>query len=206
MIGILGLQGDFAAHGSALDVLGAENRVVKKPEEFDSVQGLIVPGGESTTLLKLMESYDYWGALEAFVESGRPVMGTCAGMILLAREVINPPQASLGFIDITVERNSYGRQRESFEATGRFNPQVDHQANPQNQMAGATTEREDGESVHMVFIRAPRILHMGADVTALATCGDDVVMARQANIVVASFHPELSGDGAVHGYFAGLVG
>jgi 5'-phosphate synthase pdxT subunit len=153
-----------------------------------------------------MESYDYWGALEAFVESGRPVMGTCAGMILLAREVINPPQASLGFIDITVERNSYGRQRESFEATGRFNPQVDHQANPQNQMAGATTEREDGESVHMVFIRAPRILHMGADVTALATCGDDVVMARQANIVVASFHPELSGDGAVHGYFAGLVG
>ena len=210
MIGILGLQGDFAAHGSALDVLGAENRVVKKPEEFDSVQGLIIPGGESTTLLKLMESYDYWKALEAFVESGRPVMGTCAGMILLAREVINPPQASLGCIDITVERNSYGRQRESFEATGRFSPQVNqqvnHQVNPQDQMAGAATEREEGESVHMVFIRAPRILRMGAGVTALATCGDDVVMARQGNVVVASFHPELSGDGAVHGYFAGLFG
>ena len=194
MIGILGLQGDFAAHGRALDLLGAPNRVVKKPQEFDAIDGMIIPGGESTTLIKLMESNNYWQALEAFVESGKPVMGTCAGLILLAREVLNPPQASLGCIDISVERNSYGRQRESFEAIGRFDPQ------------GVEPDGTGEHALPMVFIRAPRILRRGANVTALATCGGDCVMARQENVVVASFHPELSGDSRVHAYFARLVG
>ena len=193
MIGILGLQGDFAAHGDALGLLGADHRIVKKPNELDAVHGLIIPGGESTTLIKLMESYDYWGALEAFVKSGKPVLGTCAGLILLAREVLNPPQESLGCIDITVERNSYGRQRESFEATGQFNPE-------------GTSVEAGGHPVRMVFIRAPRILRLGPGVTPLATCGDDCVMARQDNVVVASFHPELSEDDRVHAYFAHLVG
>lgn len=196
MIGILGLQGDFAAHGDALGQLSADHRIVKKPNELDAVQGLIIPGGESTTLIKLMESYDYWGALEAFVKSGKPVMGTCAGLILLAREVLNPPQESLGCIDLTVERNSYGRQRESFEATGQFDPEG----------LSLDAGEEGGHPVRMVFIRAPRILRLGPGVTALATCGDDCVMARQDNVVVASFHPELSGDDSVHAYFARLVG
>ncbi len=196
MIGILGLQGDFAAHGDTLDLLGADHRVVKKPDELDAVHGLIIPGGESTTLIKLMESYDYWGALEAFVKSGKPVMGTCAGLILLAREVLNPPQASLGCVDITVERNSYGRQRESFEAMGQFDPEG----------ISLDSGEAGGHPVHMVFIRAPRILRLGPRVTQLATCGDDCVMARQDNVVVASFHPELSKDDSVHAYFARLVG
>ena len=188
MIGILGLQGAFAAHGSALDELEVENRVVKKPAEVDAVNGLIIPGGESTTLLKLMESYDFWGTLKAFVESGRPVMGTCAGMILLAREVVNPPQASLGCIDITVERNSYGRQRESFEATG-------------------TVDVGDGaRDLPMIFIRAPRIQRLRPGVEALAHCGDDCVMARQGHILVASFHPELTDDLTVHRYFLEMGG
>ena len=188
MIGILGLQGDFAAHGCARAQVGVAHLIVKKPAQLAGIQGLIIPGGESTTLLKLMESYDYWSALEAFVATGKPVLGTCAGLILLAREVLNPPQASLGCIDITVERNSYGRQRESFEAVGQFRP-----------------EEGEEQSVHMVFIRAPRILRLGPEVQPLATCGDDCVMARQDNIVVASFHPELSGDTAVHAYFDRLV-
>ncbi len=201
MIGILGLQGDFAAHGDTLDLLGVDHRVVKKPDELDAVHGLIIPGGESTTLIKLMESYDYWGALEAFVKSGKPVMGTCAGLILLAREVLNPPQASLGCIDITVERNSYGRQRESFEAMGQFDPEG---ISLDSGEAGGRPVH-GGHPVHMVFIRAPRILRLGPRVTPLATCGDDCVMAREDNVVVASFHPELSEDDSVHAYFARLV-
>ena len=197
MIGILGLQGDFAAHSNALNLLGARHRVVKKPDELEAVDGLIIPGGESTTLIKLMENYDYWNVLDAFVESGRPVMGTCAGLLLLAREVLNPSQLSLGRIDITVERNSYGRQRESFEAVGQFDPAG------MGSNAGANAE---GHPVPMVFIRAPRILRLGAGGTSLAICGDDCVMARQDNVVVASFHPELSGDDSVHAYFSHLVG
>ena len=203
MIGILGLQGDFAAHGRVLDRLDIDNRVVKKPAEIDSVNGLIIPGGESTTLIKLMESYDFWRSLEAFVGSGKPVMGTCAGMILLAREVVNPQQDSLGSIDITVERNSYGRQRESFEAVGLFDPEGLEPEAVEDDRGGRDVH--GGHEVHMVFIRAPRILRLGPGVTPLATCRGDCVMARQDNVVVASFHPELSGDGSVHAYFADLV-
>lgn len=186
-IGVLGLQGDFAAHIRLLDDLESPSLIVKKAEQLDQVDGLIVPGGESTTLIKLIDAFDLWAPLREFAATGKPLLGTCAGMILLAGEVLNPPQRSLGLIDVTVERNSYGRQRESFEASGTFSP--------------------DGEEtdLHMVFIRAPRLVRLGPAVQSLATCRDDCVMARQEQILVASFHPELSGDPAVHRYFLSMV-
>ena len=187
-IGILGLQGDYQAHGKMLALLGVVSPVVKKPEQLDQVDGLIIPGGESTTLIKLMDAGGFWEALQAFAAAGKPLFGTCAGMILLAREVLNPAQRSLGLIDIRVERNSYGRQIDSFEGQGTFFPD------------GAERPLE------MVFIRAPRILELGPGAQPLANCRGDCVMARQGTVLVASFHPELTGDLSVHRYFAELVG
>lgn len=187
-VGVLGLQGDFAAHTRVVQDLGGTARIVKKPEQLDGLDGLIIPGGESTTLIKLMDLYGFWDPLGEFVTAGKAVLGTCAGAIILANEVLNPPQKSLGAIDITVERNSYGRQRESFEAVGTFS---------------ANGEEKD---LPMVFIRAPRIHHLGAGVQSLALCGDDCVMARQGRILVASFHPELTDDLTVHRYFLDMVG
>src|SRR5215510_8513416 len=138
-IGVLALQGDFDRHAKALERCGVQAVEVRKPAELADVDGLIMPGGESTTLLKLMDAWGFVPALEKFHAEGRPIFGTCAGLILLAREVENPRQFSLGFIDVGVERNAYGRQRESFEARG--SATLDHRATP----------------VEMVFIRAPRI-------------------------------------------------
>ena len=188
MIGVLGLQGDYQAHASMLERAGAPARIVKKPGQLDEIEALVIPGGESTTLIKLMDSWDFWEPLRTFVTAGSPVLGTCAGMILLAQEAINPPQKSLGAIDVTVERNSYGRQRESFEAIGT----LEAGAGPQD--------------LPMVFIRAPRIQRLGPGVEALAHCGDDCVMARQGHILVASFHPELTDDLTVHRYFLEMGG
>ena len=187
MLGILGLQGDYAAHGRLFEGLDAPFRIVKKPEQLDQVDGLVLPGGESTTLLKLMEGWDFEAALVAFARAGKPVFGTCAGMILLARQVVNPPQRSLALIDLTVERNSYGRQNESFEGVGTL------------------TVNGASRRMPMVFIRAPRILSLGDGVEALATCGDDVVMARQQNVLAASFHPELTDDLGAHRYFLEMM-
>jgi len=186
-IGVLGLQGDFDAHGRVLRDLGADVWVVKKPEQLDGVAGLVVPGGETTTLIKLMDAYGFWGTMQDFAAAGKTILGTCAGLILLAKEVENPPQRSLALIDVTVERNSYGRQQESFEGVGRF-----------------TADGQDRD-LAMIFIRAPRIRRLGAGVECLATCGDDCVMARQGRVVVASFHPELTGDPTVHQYFLDLT-
>jgi pyridoxal 5'-phosphate synthase pdxT subunit len=186
-IGVLALQGDFARHRAALARCGVESIEVRKPEQLALVDGLIIPGGESTTLLNLMESGDFVSALEKFHADGRPVFGTCAGLIVLARAVESPPQFSLGFIDAVVERNSYGRQRESFEATG--------------------TAELDGRStpIEMVFIRAPRIRQVGPGVDILARQGGDPVLARQGSVLVATFHPELTEDPAVHHYFCEMV-
>jgi 5'-phosphate synthase pdxT subunit len=186
-IGVLALQGDFARHRAALARCGVESLEVRKPEQLALVDGLIIPGGESTTLLKLMASGDFVPALEKFHADGRPVFGTCAGLIVLARAVENPPQFSLGFIDAVVERNSYGRQRESFEAAG--------------------TAELDGRStpIEMVFIRAPRIRQVGAGVDTLARQGGDPVLARQGSVLVATFHPELTEDPGVHRYFCEMV-
>jgi len=186
-IGVLALQGDFDLHRKALDRLGLESVEVRLPRQLDQVAGLIMPGGESTTLLKLLEEWDFVPALEKFHAAGKPIMGTCAGLILLAREVESPKQTSLGLIDITAERNAYGRQKESFETEG---------------------EADLGEGprpLKMVFIRAPRIRRMGPGVTPLVMHRGECVMARQGTVLVAAFHPELTDDSTVHGYFAAMV-
>jgi len=193
-IGVLALQGDFALHARALERCGrrpggeaVEVVEVRKPEQLADLDGLIIPGGESTTLLKLMEEWNFAPAFEKFHAAGKPMFGTCAGLILLAREVTNPRQFSLGFIDADVERNSYGRQRESFEARG--------------------VAALDGTStpIEMVFIRAPRIRRVGQEVEVLARHGEDPVMARQGHVLVATFHPELTDDDAVHRYFCQMI-
>jgi len=186
-IGVLALQGDFALHGRALARSGVDAVLVRKPEALEDVAGLIIPGGESTTLLKLMGEWEFVPAIERFHAAGKPIFGTCAGLIVLAREVENPRQFSLGLIDVTVERNAYGRQRESFQAPG----------------AAVLDGRR--VPVTMVFIRAPRIRRLGAGVEPLAEHGGETVMARQGSVLVATFHPELTEDTTVHRYFCDLV-
>ena len=186
-IGVLALQGDFALHRAALERVGVPSLEVRMPGELDRVDGLIMPGGESTTLLKLMNAWGFVPALEKFHVAGKPLFGTCAGLILLAREVENPVQFSLGLIDVGVERNAYGRQKESFETVGSGD-------------LGQGTR-----PLKMVFIRAPRIRRLGPTVTPLAEHRGECVMARQGSVVVGAFHPELTDEPVVHEYFAGMV-
>jgi pyridoxal 5'-phosphate synthase pdxT subunit len=186
-IGVLALQGDFDRHRKALDRLGIESVEVRLPRQLDQVGGLIMPGGESTTLLKLLDEWEFVPALEKFHAAAKPIMGTCAGLILLARDVESPKQPSLGLIDITAVRNAYGRQKESFETEG---------------------EADLGEGprpLKMVFIRAPRISRVGPAVASLVRYKGETVMARQGTVLVAAFHPELTEDPTVHRYFATMV-
>ncbi|WP_089936640.1 pyridoxal 5'-phosphate synthase glutaminase subunit PdxT [Candidatus Entotheonella palauensis] len=187
-VGVLALQGDYEAHGRVLSELDVSWQLVKMPRELDAVDALIIPGGESTTLLKLMAPIAMRPALERFHARGRPIFGTCAGLILLARETRKPAQESLGLIDIVAERNAYGRQIDSFIGEG--TPLV--------------ADLEPGP-LEMVFIRAPKIAELQASVTPLATCQDMVVLARQDNVLVASFHPELTSDHRVHQYFLDMM-
>jgi 5'-phosphate synthase pdxT subunit len=186
-IGVLALQGDFALHARALARCDVDVVEVRKPEQLDDLDGLVIPGGESTTLLKLMDAWGFVPALEKFHAAGTPIFGTCAGLILTARDVSGPAQFSLGFIDVGVERNAYGRQRESFETRG--------------------TATLDGRPtpVEMVFIRAPRIRRVGAGVETLARHHGEPVMVRQGTVLAATFHPELTDDPAVHAYFCQMV-
>lgn len=186
-IGVLALHGDFQAHAAALERCGVPSVQVRKPDDLSALDGLIIPGGESTTLLKLMDEWGFVPALRRFHAAGRPIFGTCAGLILLATEVENPRQFSLGFIDATVERNAYGRQRESFEETG------------QATLDGRVVPLE------MVFIRAPRIRRLGPQVIVLATRDGEPVMAREGTVLVATFHPELTDDLTVHRHFCQVV-
>jgi pyridoxal 5'-phosphate synthase pdxT subunit len=188
-IGVLAIQGDFAAHTAALREAGAEVCEVRKAGELRQVDGLVIPGGESTTLLKFILNPDlgYIEAFREFHQAGKPMFGTCAGLILVAKDVTNPGQFSFGFIDVGVERNSYGRQKESFETVG------------EGYLEGTA------KPLKMVFIRAPRITRLGSKVDLLATWQEEPVMARQGNILVASFHPELTGDLTVHRYFLEMV-
>lgn len=184
-VGVLALQGDFAAHRARLEALGAEVVEVRKPGDLERVRGLVIPGGESTTLLKLM-SYDpaWWPALEGFRESGGAFFGTCAGLILLAREVHHPEQASLGFLDVAVDRNAWGRQVDSSERGGRW---------------------RDGHPLEVVLIRAPRIVRVGEGVEVLARLGEEPVLVEQGRVLAATFHPELTGEQAVHQHFLAQV-
>lgn len=185
-IGVLALQGDFAAHTRALGRLGIEAPEVRKPAELAHLDGLVLPGGESTTLLTLMGE-EFPPALRAFHAAGKPLYGTCAGLIVLAREVLGPRQPSVGLIDLTVERNAYGRQRESFEAEG------------EARLGGAPAP------LRMVFIRAPRIVRAGPGVTTLATWKDEPVLVREGPVLASTFHPELTDELAIHRYLAQMV-
>jgi len=181
IIGVLALQGDFDAHRRRIEELGARAVLVKKMEQLEEIDGLIIPGGESSTFLKLLGDKDL-AALEGFVRN-RPTFGTCAGAILLAKEVENPAQSALGALDITVRRNAYGRQVDSSIREGKF----------------------QNSPVEMVFIRAPKIARVGSGVEVLGTEGSDPVMVRQGNALAATFHPELSEDRRIHEYFLGVV-
>jgi pyridoxal 5'-phosphate synthase pdxT subunit len=180
-IGVLALQGDFDAHRKRLEELGAEVVLVKNPAQLDEVDGLVIPGGESSTFLKLLGEAGF-AKLKEFVRL-KPTFGTCAGAILLAKEVENPAQTGLGALDIGIRRNAYGRQLESSIREGAFL----------------------GSPIEMVFIRAPKIERLGPKVEVLATEGKDPVVVRQGKTMAATFHPELTDDPRVHQAFLNLV-
>ncbi|HEX4756965.1 MAG TPA: pyridoxal 5'-phosphate synthase glutaminase subunit PdxT [Terracidiphilus sp.] len=183
-VGVLAIQGDYAAHARALAEVDAGPFEVRKPDQLAELDGLILPGGESTTMLKFLEKRGFFEALEEFC-ANHPVFGTCAGTILLSREVRNPAQRSLGVLDAVVERNAYGRQIDSTILT-------------------AETELPGGP-LEMVFIRAPRIVSTGPEVQTLATREGVPVLVRQGNVMAATFHPELSIDRRVHKLFVQIV-
>jgi pyridoxal 5'-phosphate synthase pdxT subunit len=185
-IGVLALQGDFDAHRRRLEELGAEVVLVKKPEQLDEIDGLVIPGGESGTFLKLLGEEGF-EKLKQFVRF-KPTFGTCAGAILLATEVENPKQPGLGAIDIRIRRNAYGRQVDSSIREGRFR-----------------AEEQGSSPLEMVFIRAPKIERVGSGVEVIATEGSDPVAVRQGRAMAATFHPELSEDTRVHKAFLDLV-
>jgi 5'-phosphate synthase pdxT subunit len=182
-IGVLALQGDFDAHRRRLEELGATVMLVRKAEDFDHIDGLVIPGGESTTFLKLLGK-DVLQRLRDFVHS-KPTFGTCAGAIMLAKNVTNPDQPGLNALDITVERNAYGRQ---IDSTILHAPSA-----------------LGGEPLEMVFIRAPRIQRVGEGIEVLARRGNDPVLVRKGRVMAATFHPELSDDPRVHVEFLKLV-
>lgn len=183
-IGVLAIQGDYAAHATALTEVGGEPCEIRKPEQLEGLDGLVLPGGESTTVLKFLEKHGFFEALEDFSKK-KPVFGTCAGTILLAREVRNPAQRSLGILDAVVERNAYGRQIDSTILT-------------------IETELPGGP-LEMVFIRAPRIASVGAQVQVLGWRDGNPVLVRQGPVLAATFHPELSHDRRVHRLFVQIV-
>ncbi|KHD84445.1 pyridoxal 5'-phosphate synthase glutaminase subunit PdxT [Heyndrickxia ginsengihumi] len=184
-IGVLGLQGAVREHIQAIEACGAEGIVLKKKEQLKEIDGLILPGGESTTMRRLIDTYDFLDELKDFAASGKPIFGTCAGLILLAKNIVGQDVAHIGAMDITVERNSFGRQRESFEESVRI----------------------DGiaEDFPAVFIRAPHIVETGKEVKVLAECRGRIVAVQQGNILGCSFHPELTDDTRLVEYFLNLI-
>jgi len=189
IVGVLAVQGDFAEHAAMLRRAGLARaievsvREVRKPPDLDGLDGLIVPGGESTTIGKLLVAYGLEDPIRAAAERGLPVWGTCAGMILLARDIVGTqPDGRIGLMDLTVQRNAFGRQVDSFETDLPFDG-IDH-------------------PIHAVFIRAPLVQRIGSDAQALATLPDGrVVAARQGNLLATAFHPELTPDTSLHEWF-----
>jgi pyridoxal 5'-phosphate synthase pdxT subunit len=177
-VAVLALQGDFEAHRRKLGQMGIGSFEARRPEEIEEAAGLVIPGGESTTLWKFFELAPWEEAITRFAASRRPVLGTCAGAIVLAREVTNPTGRGIGLIDIAVERNAYGRQVDSF--------------------AGTVQAPDLGGDLPAVFIRAPKIRRVGEGVEVLATRAGEPVLVRQGNVVAATFHPELTEDDRVH--------
>jgi len=186
-IGVLALQGGFDPHVRMLRALGVDAAGVRTMDEIQSRQGLVIPGGESTTIGKLLDLHRLFDPLQALLAQGFPVFGTCAGLILLAKTAVGREQKLLGTLDVDVARNAYGRQTESFEAEFPFQT-----------AAGPVT-------IPAIFIRAPQIVRVGADVTVLASYEQQPVCVRQGSVLAASFHPELTEATAVHDYFVSLV-
>jgi pyridoxal 5'-phosphate synthase pdxT subunit len=184
-IGILAIQGDYEAHAQVLDRLGVTHQFVRAPRDLDGISGIILPGGESSTHLKVMTEEGLFDALKKFANNGGAFFGTCAGAILLAREVHGPAQASLDLLDIAVLRNGYGRQLAS------------------DVHLGPTALSE--KPLEMVFIRAPIIESVGQGVEVLARDGGHPVLVRQGRVLAATFHPELTDDTTVHEHFLKLA-
>jgi len=184
-IGVLALQGAFAAHSDCLTSIGVQSIEVRNPEQLKSVDALLMPGGESSTMSQLLESSGLFDPISSRIADGMPVFGTCAGMILLASEILDgrSDQRSFSAIDISVRRNAFGRQVDSFEAT----------------------IKSSVGDFHGVFIRAPRIERVGDEVEVLGSINDEPVLVRQGNVLAASFHPELSNDARLHEYFVSIT-
>ena len=183
-IGVLAIQGDYEAHKAVLERLGVDVVLVRKPEQLDTIDAIVIPGGESSTFLNFLVEHGFLEKLRDFVSS-KPTFGTCAGAILLAKEVENPPQQSLAVLDIRIRRNAYGRQIDS---------------------SIQTEQSKLGEKpLEMVFIRAPRITAIGNQVEVLASRNGDPVLVRQGRIMASTFHPELTNDSRVHQEFLALV-
>ena len=186
-IGVLAVQGDFAEHIAILREIGVDTREVRLPEHLDALDGLIIPGGESTTLSRLMSIYHLREPVAQMAAKGRPVWGTCAGMIMLANEITEQDPVPLGLMDIAVRRNAFGRQVDSFEQPLQITP-----LSP--------------EPYHCIFIRAPVVIRVGATVDVLASLDDGrPVAVQQGNLLATSFHPELTHDTRVHRYFVNLA-
>ncbi|WP_242310083.1 pyridoxal 5'-phosphate synthase glutaminase subunit PdxT [Bacillus cereus group sp. BfR-BA-01524] len=184
-IGVLGLQGAVREHIKSVEASDAEAVVVKRIEQLEEIDGLILPGGESTTMRRLIDKYAFMEPLRTFAKSGKPMFGTCAGMILLAKTLIGYEEAHIGAMDITVERNAFGRQKDSFEA--------------------ALSIEGVGEDFVGVFIRAPYVVEVADNVEVLSKHGDRMVAVRQDQFLAASFHPELTDDHRVTAYFVEMV-
>jgi len=186
-VGILALQGDFSEHIAAFNGLDCHAAPVKQPAEVRECDALVIPGGESTTIGKLCQRFGLDEAIVALNEKGAPIWGTCAGMILLAKEIEGSDQWRLGLMDMTVRRNAFGRQVDSFEAD-------------------LPIEGVTGGPVRAVFIRAPFVTEVGADAQVLARFDDKIVMVRQGSLLATAFHPELTDDGRIHEYFLNMIG
>jgi len=186
-IGVLALQGAFAEHIAILKTLGVETSEVRLPEELDGIDGLIIPGGESTTITKLMLNYELADKIKKLAHNGLPIMGTCAGMIMLALKVDKNNSLPTGVMDIAVKRNAFGRQVDSFEI-------------------GLDIKAIGDEPYHAIFIRAPKIENAGPNVDIIAKLPDGtIVAAREGNLMALAFHPELTDDNRLHKYFLDIV-
>lgn len=185
-IGVLALQGAVSEHIKAIEACGAEGIAIKRPQQLKEIDGLIIPGGESTTIGRLMIAYEFIDAIRQFSAAGKPIFGTCAGLIVLAKRIAGQDDSYLGLMDITVSRNAFGRQRESFEAD-------------------LDVKGIEGGALRGVFIRAPLVTEIGAGVEVLATYQDQAVAVREGHLLGTSFHPELTDDYRMHEYFVEMV-
>ncbi|UFT99440.1 pyridoxal 5'-phosphate synthase glutaminase subunit PdxT [Radiobacillus kanasensis] len=184
-IGVLGLQGAVREHVRSVEASGAEGIVIKRKEQLEEIDGLILPGGESTTMRRLIDKYDFLDALKQFGQAGKPIFGTCAGMILLAKDIAGQDFAHLELMDMKVERNAFGRQKESFETK--------------------LPIKGIAEDFDAVFIRAPYVLEVGDDVEVLASFNGNIVAAQQDQFLCCAFHPELTDDHRVTEHFVQMV-